>query len=126
MAHVTCQCGAENDVPEALYGRAASCGACQRIMRFAVPTAEATRAAGDAVATGAVFGACLVIEAGPAGVGEQIFLADGGPIPIGKLPQQLICLTGPLVSRHHCTLFPANPGRWLVEDHASRNGLFVN
>ncbi|MGA2229546.1 MAG: FHA domain-containing protein [Tepidisphaeraceae bacterium] len=122
MAYVTCQCGVENDVPELLYGRAGRCGACQRILRFVVPAAEA-RAAGNG---GVVFGACLVIDAGPACVGEQIFLADGAPIAIGKSSRKPISLAGPQVSRHHCTLFPANRGRWLVKDHDSRNGLFVN
>ena len=109
-------------MPEMLYGRTAKCSACQRILRFVVPGSDSSGAGSP----GAEFGACLVIDAGLAGVGDQIFLADGAPIAIGKLPEQAICLTGPLVSRHHCTLMPANPGRWLVEDHASRNGLFVN
>jgi hypothetical protein len=122
MAHVTCQCGTEIAVPETLYGQAAHCESCRSDMRFVVPAREAA----GAISAADEFGACLVIEGGPDGIGEQLFLADGGPIAIGKLPQLPICLTAPLVSRHHCTLVPSETGRWRVEDHRSRNGIYVN
>ena len=72
------------------------------------------------------FAARWTIESGPERVGEIILLGGDGPISVGKLPEQMLCLAGPMVSRHHCSFVPGDGDRWFIEDRSSRNGVFVN
>jgi membrane associated rhomboid family serine protease len=70
--------------------------------------------------------ASLTVENGPDRIGEEIPLAGDAPVCVGKAPERVISLIGPLVSRHHCSLMPASDGSWQIEDRGSRNGVFVN
>ena len=47
-------------------------------------------------------------------------------VTIGRDPANSICLSHPLVSRFHATFRAAGRGRFVIEDHGSTNGTFVN
>jgi ABC-type multidrug transport system ATPase subunit len=47
-------------------------------------------------------------------------------VTIGRDPANSICLSHPLVSRFHATFRDAGRGRFVIEDHGSTNGTFVN
>ena len=112
MAQAQCQCGSWLQLePDGAVGVCPQCN-------------EAICCVGKNDDTG--LRACLLVEAGPGRVGEQIFPCGLEPINVGKLPENPLSLPGNLVSRHHCTLIPLGDDQWGVEDNASRNGLWVN
>jgi ABC-type multidrug transport system ATPase subunit len=47
-------------------------------------------------------------------------------VTIGRDPANSICLSHPLVSRFHATFRETGRGRFIIEDHGSTNGTFVN
>jgi ABC-type multidrug transport system ATPase subunit/pSer/pThr/pTyr-binding forkhead associated (FHA) protein len=47
-------------------------------------------------------------------------------VTIGRDPANSICLSHPLVSRFHATFKADGRGRFVIEDHGSTNGTFVN
>ncbi|HUI90633.1 MAG TPA: FHA domain-containing protein [Chitinivibrionales bacterium] len=47
-------------------------------------------------------------------------------VTIGRDPANAICLSHPLVSRFHATFTADGRGRFVIEDHGSTNGTFVN
>lgn len=53
-------------------------------------------------------------------------IEDTGTITIGRDSSNSICLSHPLVSRHHCTVSKGEDGRYSIVDHGSTNGSFVN
>jgi hypothetical protein len=126
MRQVTCLCGAPIKVFKKAYNRSATCIRCKRSLRFVVPR-KTTLAQAAGTSPPLTFGPCLIVESGGgAAASQQFFLAEGEPITVGKLPQNPLCLSGPKVSRHHCTLEALRPGHWRVTDHSSLNGVFVN
>src|ERR1700722_9036198 len=119
MALVQCQCGSESELAAEAVGEAMLCWNCGVAFRCIATSGADIDAPTDYVAR-------LVIDSGPDRIGEQILLSRAGPIFIGKLPEQPLQLVGPMVSRHHCTLSPTREGGWQIDDHASKNGLYVN
>jgi membrane associated rhomboid family serine protease len=115
MAAVKCQCGA---MLEMQCGAAMSCPDCGAVLRLLAAAGSQPRPHD--------FAARLIVELGPARVGEVILLGGDGPISVGKLPEQMLCLAGVMVSRHHCSFIPADGDRWLIEDRNSKNGIFIN
>lgn len=123
MIESTCQCGALVNIPESKVGTAAACETCGATLHLvsAEPLA-------DGAGTGD-FDAKLVITAGPARVGDQLFLGGVQDITLGKLPDRHIPLPGGnRVSRHHCTLTRVDfgPSRWELSDNKSTNGVVLN
>lgn len=53
-------------------------------------------------------------------------IEDTGIISIGRDTSNNICLSHPLVSRHHCTVHKDEDGHHSIVDHGSTNGTFVN
>ncbi len=115
MVHIQCQCGAKFRLPGEQVGRPATCTRCRSVLRAV---------SGGGTIRG--FDARLVIEAGPARVGEQFLLGGQGVIKIGKLEDRPIRLEGMQVSRNHCRLARSHSGSWMIEDAKSTNGVFVN
>ncbi|MCP4247552.1 MAG: rhomboid family intramembrane serine protease [bacterium] len=116
MLSITCSCGKRVDLAPAHLGKAVGCPTCQRAVRLV--TAEVRGSIPAPVGM-------LMVWKGPARVGEQIFLAGGIPLDVGKLPGSDIRLVGNQISRTHCRLVPTGD-RWSIEDEASTNGLYVN
>jgi hypothetical protein len=122
MISAKCTCGAETTVGENAVNMAFACANCGTMLRLVCAEQLADGAgAGD-------FDARLVITAGPARVGECIFLGGVVDIEIGKLAGKPIQLEAQLVSRAHCKLVRIDfgPSRWKIVDNKSTNGLFVN
>ncbi len=101
---------------ESYIGKAGPCPACGRVLRLV---------ARDFVPGTDNFAFALLIEKGPEGVGEQLFLGGEAPIEIGKLAGREIVLNDVSVSRRHCRLVRA-PAGWRIEDQGSKNGIRVN
>src|SRR5688500_11062261 len=120
MIPIQCQCGAKLRVPDTIVDgpRPAACPKCKKVIRLAA--AHMTRAEGE-------FTTRLIIEKGPARVGEQILLGGDQPIEVGKLAGKHVQLSGPLVSRQHCAIIPdAQTGVWTVQERGSSNSTIVN
>lgn len=122
MINAKCQCGGELVVGEDAVNNIYACPSCGRHLRLVCAEALAEGAgAGD-------FDARLIVMAGPARVGEIIFLGGVMEIEVGKLPDKHIQLEANMVSRFHCKLVRVDfgPSRWKIVDNKSTNGLFVN
>ncbi len=116
MLSIACSCGKRLELAPAHLGKAVGCPTCRRILRLV--TAEVQGSIPAPVGM-------LMVWKGPARVGEQIYLAGGIPLDLGKLPGNDIRLVGHEISRTHCRLVPIQD-RWSIEDQASTNGLYVN
>lgn len=122
MIVVQCACGWQWSRPEIAPSLTRRCPRCRKQLTLAC--AERLPAgAGDGD-----FDAYLEILAGPARVGERIFLGGVTDIPLGRLDGICIHLAGAKVSRHHATLARVDfgPSRWSIADNDSAHGLAVN
>jgi hypothetical protein len=108
MYRIQCQCGSRFKLKPQFLGRAIPCPGCRKVIR----PVSGGGTIGD-------FESCLLIEAGPSRVGEQIFLAGQKAIEIGKSQGKTIQLVGTLVSRHHCQLVWTGQRGWRIEDNES-------
>ncbi|MCA9306508.1 MAG: ATPase, T2SS/T4P/T4SS family [Phycisphaerales bacterium] len=48
------------------------------------------------------------------------------PIRVGRHPDNDVCITDGVASRHHCVIEPADGGTYILKDLGSRNGTKVN
>lgn len=113
--HIQCLCGNRLELPPESVGRSLACPSCKAVIRVVgIPPHE-----------DAELDASLIIRRGPKRRGEQIFLAGGQDIVVGKLPGTNLLLSGARVSRTHCRFTPLSNG-WRIEDQASTNGVYVN
>ena len=122
MIETLCGCGASFEAPESSANSALRCTSCNKVLRpVAAEQLPPDSGAGD-------FDAHLVIESGPAFVGDRVLLGGIADIELGKLPTRHVNLPGTRVSRSHCKLVRLDfgPSRWKVVDCNSTNGLFVN
>jgi len=113
---IRCQCGKSLKLAAECVNRSALCPQCRARVR--VVAAEPVSGAGKLKGR-------LILQAGPQGAAEQIFLAGQAPIEVGKSEQAHLRLLASSVSRRHCRLLSLDRG-WRIEDLDSTNGLFVN
>jgi len=117
-----CECGQPFSIAEAEANKLTACEVCQRkIFPVAAEPLGEGNGEGD-------FDARMILVAGPAGIGSQIFLGGVVDIEIGKLQGKHIQIIGPQVSRNHAKLgrLDFGPSRWKIVDTQSTNGVFVN
>lgn len=122
MITVPCPCGWQWSRPERAPSLTRRCPHCRTALTLACAERLPT-GAGDGD-----FDAYLEIAAGPARVGERIFLGGVTDIPVGRLDGICIHLAGATVSRHHATLARVDfgPSRWSIADNDSAHGLSIN
>jgi membrane associated rhomboid family serine protease len=122
MVQVTCACGWTWSRPESAPKTTRVCDRCRATLTLACAEPLPPGAGeGD-------FDAFLEVLAGPARVGERIFLGGVADIPLGRQEGVTIHLPGPKVSRHHARLGRVDfgPSRWSIADNDSAHGLSVN
>lgn len=116
MLLIRCQCGKNLKLAAECINRSALCPQCRARVRIV---------AAEPVSGGDKLKGRFILQAGPQGAAEQIFLAGHAPIEVGKSEQAHLRLLARSVSRRHCRLLSLDRG-WRIEDLDSTNGLFVN
>ncbi len=101
------RCKSKAQIAEGAAGKTVRCSGCRAT--FVVP-----QGTGE-----------LLVEWGPVGSGRRVPLAPQQIATIGRATDNVLCLPGPLVSRHHARLEWVE-SEWRLRDLSSGNGTFVN